>query len=158
MDYSAALEAGVFAGLISTGIYEALRTAHEKWVLHFNPLDCRLVTQPQYSPTPVKVGVSISLFFYMRNRTKRSMPVYISMRNTPGDSLQFLGIQWMGRNGVFGTRDITLEPGEGGTFVFSFSIEAPGCHRFSLTLDARPMGSHVKGKSIRLPEVNVKIE
>ena len=158
MDYSTALEAGVLAGLISTGIYESLRIVHEKWILHFKPLDCRLVTQQQYSSTPLHVAGPISLMFYMRNRTKRSLPVYFSMPNTAGSAFQFSGIQWMGRSGVFGTQDITLEPGEGGTFVFSFSVKKSGCFRFSLALDARPMGSNVKGKLSQLPEMIIEIE
>lgn len=156
MGYLSALAGGVLAGLISTGIYEVLKCLIDKWVLHFNPLDCRLV-KPLKHPS-VKGGAPISLFFYMRNKTKQSMPVYVSVRNTPLNGFQFLGIQWMGRSGVFSTRDITLEPGEGGTFVFGCSIEAPGCYPLSLTLDARPMGSQVKGKLYRLSEVKVNIE
>ncbi len=109
----------VLAGVISTFVYELIRVSREHWILYHRPIQYRYTSpdQLQYS----NMATNFQLRFYLRNRTKVSLPILI-FPSANGVKYQQKPIQWEGRSQKYGLQDITLSPEEWGNFYLDGTV------------------------------------
>lgn len=133
-----AILGGIVAGLAATAIYEGTKYARNWYFLHFNPLETYFSTpnEPAIYPTE-----EVAMMFYMKNRTKRYLPVAVGVRGTDLQRSEFTAseqpLAWLGRRDNFGPQEITLAPEEGGNFVFMCRVGKTGDFHYNISLTSQ---------------------
>ncbi len=115
---------GIFAGLISTGLYELIRHYYDRWVLLTHPIEYKYI-----GPNKIEVYntvLYVSAFFGLKNKTKNNLPISIFVSSCKCINYGPKPIEWVDRFTDYSTHDIDLPPFEWGTFKITGIISEPG--------------------------------
>lgn len=115
---------GIFAGLISTGLYELIRYYYDEWVLLTHPIESKYI-----GPNKIEVYntvLPVSAFFGLRNKTKSYLPLSIFVSSCKCINYGPKPIEWVDRSADYSTHDIVLSPLDWGFFKITGIISEPG--------------------------------
>ena len=114
---------GIFAGLISTGIYELIKSCYDGWVYLTHPIKYKLLcndTIPVYNTSK-----EVSASFYLKNRTKGYLPLSIYLDICECVTYDPKPIEWIDKHINYGFQEIVLSPSEWGKFQIKGRISDP---------------------------------
>jgi hypothetical protein len=115
---------GIFAGLISTGIYELIKFYYDRWVYLTHPIKYKYM-----GPDKIEVYNTIkdvSAYFDLKNRTKGYLPLSIYLDICECVTYDPKPIEWIGKHINYGFQEIVLSPSEWGHFMIKGIIREPG--------------------------------
>ena len=109
---------GIFAGLISTGLYELIRYYYDKWVYFNHPIEYKYIGPDKGSERLCVYNTwgYVSADFYLKNRTKGYLPILVSITSCDCITYDSKPIEWMNKKRRYGLQEIVLSPSEWGRF------------------------------------------
>ncbi len=136
--YLDSLEIGMASGVASAVTVEGLIMVKDWIIKTYCPIDViPKVRKTDKNP----LGGTFAIHWYMANRTKRSLPVYIIPRIDPNVAeVSEKPIQWMGRKDFYGLQEVTLPPHDDGEFYLNISLKRKGIQPLGVGLAPSVLG------------------